>query len=328
VIVATERAKRPGDFPHAKANAPGAGCAFCEGNESQTPPEILAVRPDGGGPDGPGWQVRVIPSTHPVLDIEGEPDRAGDGMFDMMNDVGAHEVILETPEHVQNMADLDAEQIARVLSVYLDRVLALEKQRHVKYVLIYKNYGVAAGAGSFTHTHSQLIATPVNPKQVKRELLGARKYFDYKDRCIFCDIIREERADPSRVVLETDGFISVCPFASRFPYELCILPKRHSCDFETVTRPECAELAEVLKGSLGAIQRTLDDPPYNYVLHTAPFRKRPKPGYWKTVQEDYHWHIEIMPRLTQVAGFEWGSGFYINPVPPEQAAADLRNGGR
>jgi UDPglucose--hexose-1-phosphate uridylyltransferase len=328
VIVSTERARRPADFAHGPATAPGGDCPFCEHREAATPGEIYALRPGGGAPDTPGWQVRVIPSTHPLLDIEGSPDRAAHGMFDMMNDVGAHEVILESPRHVENMADLDVDQVDRVLDVYLHRVRALEAEEGVKSVLLFKNHGVRAGAGTITHAHSQLIATPVAPKQIQRELDGAHRHFDYKERCIFCDILQQESEDRTHIVAETEHFVSLCPYCSRFPYETWILPRRHACDFGAVTGPERADLAAILQATLAALKRALDDPPYNYVLHTAPFRRRNEITAWDAVREGFHWHIEVMPRLTQVAGFEWGSGFYINPVPPEHAAADLRGGSR
>jgi UDPglucose--hexose-1-phosphate uridylyltransferase len=246
-------------------------------------------------------------------------------MYDMMNGIGAHEVIIESPRHIPNLADLEESQINKVLVTYVERITDLQRDPRFKYVLVFKNYGAAAGAGTITHSHSQLVATPVNPIQVKKKLEGGKRYFEYKERCVFCDIVRQEINSPEeRLILDLDGFIALCPFASRFPFEIWILPKTHSCDFTNTDRESLGNLAKVIKLTLLKLKRALADPPYNYVLHTAPFRRSTKAGYWRTIDMDFHWHIEIIPRLTKVAGFEWGSGFYINPTPPEEAAKYLR----
>ncbi len=268
--------------------------------------------------------MRVIPNKYPALDVEGDLDREGVGMCDMANGIGVHEVIVETPEHGHDMADLPAEQIARVMETYSQRILDLKEDKRLKYVLIFKNQGRSAGA-SLQHAHSQLIATPITPKRVKEKLDGAKRYFDYKHRCIFCDYIKQETdLFGERLVKETDNFVVLSPFAARFPFETWILPKRHMLDFSLVTTEETEDLGVVLKEVLTKLRKALNDPPFNYVLHQAPYR-RPRGGYWTTIEEDYHWHIELIPRLTRVAGFEWGSGFYINPTPPELAAESLRD---
>jgi UDPglucose--hexose-1-phosphate uridylyltransferase len=264
-----------------------------------------------------------VPSIAPFLRIEGDLERRGKGLYDLMNGIGAHEIIIETNQHIANMADLGEEQIAKVISCYIDRMTDLEKDQRFKYALVFKNYGWAAGAGRVLHTRSQLIATPVNPKRVKEELVGARRYYNYHERCIFCDLIKQEVASQERVILDIDGFIAIAPYAARFPFEVWILPKQHSCDFTKLEMPMRADLGRIIKKVLIKIKKGLNDPPYNYILHTAPFR-RPKIGYWKSIDQDYHWHIEIMPRLTRVAGFEWGTGFYICPLSPENAAQFLR----
>ncbi len=183
-----------------------------------------------------------------------------------------------------------------------------------------------AGAGRFPHVRSQLIATPVTPKRVKEELTGTRRYFEDKERCLICDVLAQEREMKERIVFESAHTIVLCPFASRFPFELGVFPKRHHCDFAAITAEEMADLAAAMKQVLERLKTVLGNPPYNAVLHPAPFRRhRVKAGYWKTIEEDYHWHLELIPRLTRVAGFEWGSGFYINPTPPEEAAKYLRD---
>ncbi|MBL7131883.1 MAG: DUF4931 domain-containing protein [Candidatus Omnitrophica bacterium] len=323
VIVATERARRPKDFSPLSDGPKEGVCPFCQGHESQTPPEIYALRSSSSKKNTPGWQVRVIPSIRPMLKIEEDLGRRGQGIYDLMNGTGAHEVVIETPKHIANLADLPVEQIEKVLGVYINRISDLEKDERFKYVLVFKNFGWAAGGGRLRHSRSQLIATPVNPKRVKEKLIGARRYYDYHERCIFCDLIRQELDSKERLILDTDNFIAICPFASRFPFEIMILPKRHSCDFISLDSKERYNLAKILKTVLSELKLGLNDPPYNYIIHTAPFR-RPKTGYWKTIDKDYHWHIEIIPRLTRVAGFEWGTGFYICSLAPENAAKFLR----
>jgi UDPglucose--hexose-1-phosphate uridylyltransferase len=324
VIVATERAKRPDQFSLQSAEtAAEKPCPFCEGHESQTPQEIYSIRTKSSAKNAPGWDVRVIPSQTPFLRIEGDLERRGKGLYDLMNGIGAHEIVVETSQHTANMADLSADQIAKVFTCYIDRINDLEKDPRFKYVLVFKNYGWSAGGGRVRHSRSQVIATPVNPKRVKEELVGSRQYHDYHERCIFCDLIRQEIELKERLILEVDGFIAVVPFAARFPFEVWILPKKHSCDIVSLTEADRKNLAKILKQVLTKLKVGLNDPPYNYIIHTAPFRRQ-KTGYWRTIGDDYHWHMEITPRLTRVAGFEWGTGFYICPVTPEAAAKYLR----
>jgi len=323
VIIATERAKRPKDFKVEKEETPEEACPFCKGNEDQTPPEIFAIRKSQTKPNQPGWDVRVVPSITPLLSSKKTLGRRGKGMYDLMNAIGAHEIVIETPEHIANIADLEEDQIVKVIDCYVERFLQLGKDERFKYVLMFKNYGRPAGGGHLKHSRSQLIATPVNPKRVKEELAGARRYFEYKERCVFCDIVKQELKQKERVIVDIDGLVAISPFASRFPFEIWILPKEHSCDFFSIKPEHRRDLAGIIKRVMLKLKKILGDPPYNYILHTAPFRRR-KAGYWKTVEQDYHWHIEIMPRLTRVAGFEWGTGFYLNPTSPEEAAKILR----
>ncbi|MFH1778819.1 MAG: DUF4931 domain-containing protein [Candidatus Omnitrophota bacterium] len=326
VIISTERARRPSDFaPHAVSEEKyeERPCPFCAGKEKETPPEIFAIRDPGTKPNEPGWHVRVVSSISPVLKIEGKLDRHGRGIYDVLNGIGAHEIVIETPEHIQNIVDLPEQQITDVITTYIERIVDLSKDPRFKYVLLFKNYGIVAGEGRIRHARSQLIALPVNPIRLKDELIGARQYFEYKERCIFCDIIKQELEMGKRVVADINGFVVIAPFASRFPFEMWLLPKEHSADFSHITKDKRTGLAKVFKVVLQKLRKALSDPPYNFILHTAPFRT-PKAGYWRTIDEDFHWHIEIIPRLTRVAGFEWGSGFYINPTPPEEAARYLK----
>jgi UDPglucose--hexose-1-phosphate uridylyltransferase len=316
VIISTERGKRPSDFSGApKRRTESKLCPFCPGNESATPPEIMAFRPNSSEPNQPGWTLRVISNKYPALRIEGDLNREGVGIFDKMNGVGAHEVIIETPDHDKDLVDLSVKQVEDLIWAYRERAIDLKKDPRFQYILIFKNQGEAAGA-SLEHSHSQLIATPIVPKRVMEEVEGASKYYGYKERCIFCDAIKQEIADEERVVIQNDLFISLEPFAPRFPFETWILPKKHRPAFEEIKKEEIPFLASILLETLQRLAKALNNPPYNYVLHTSPVDDG--------LSEEYHWHIEVMPKLTRVAGFEWGTGFYINPTTPEDAATYLR----
>ena len=227
VIISTDRAKRPTDFVRETMKIKGGFCPFCYGNESKTPPEILAYRPstNGNAPqkDSPGWTVRVVPNKFPALGIEGNLNKQAEGMFDKMNGVGAHEVIVETPDHNMSLATLPSKRIEDVLWAFRDRILDLKKDRRFKYILLFKNHGEAAGA-SLEHSHSQLIALPILPIYVVEELQGAKQYYIYKERCVFCDIIRQETDNGIRIVGENDDFMTLAPYAPRFPFETWILP--------------------------------------------------------------------------------------------------------
>jgi UDPglucose--hexose-1-phosphate uridylyltransferase len=271
VIIATERGKRPSDFK-AQSVLPESGlCPFCEGQEAKTPPEVFSFRKPHSHPNGPGWDIRVIPNKFPVLRVEGEMEKMGIGMYDKMSGIGAHEVIIETPNHNQQMEDLPVETIAKIFETYKLRLEDLMKDSRFRYLLVFKNVGQSAGA-TLEHSHSQLIATPVTPKRVKEELVGAQEYHQYKDRCVFCDMIREEIGQKSRMVYENDGFVSFCPFASRFPFEIWVLPKRHHPDFHNTQPHEMALLADCMKVTLEKLAKALNHPQYNYILHTGPIR--------------------------------------------------------
>jgi UDPglucose--hexose-1-phosphate uridylyltransferase len=317
VIISTERSLRPTNFTTEVPVKTRTFCPFCPGNEEKTPPEVFAVRPGNDAPNGAGWKVRVVPNKFPALQIEGTLDRRGEGLYDKMNGVGAHEVVIESPDHEADLSDLPVEHIRQVLTAYRERMVDLHRDRRLRYVLIFKNHGAAAGA-TLSHTHTQLIATPIVPKSIQEELDGSRRYFELKERCVFCDIIHQEMAENGRrIVLTSDRFLAIAPFAPRFPFETWILPRRHMDSYQAVSDPdELEEFATVLKDTLQRLNRALDRPPFNFVIHTAPVSEGEL--------EHYHWHLEIMPKLSRVAGFEIGSGFYINPTPPEDAAQYLR----
>jgi len=324
VIVLTESTEVPLD--HRTLRKSPAVCPFDVGNESQTPPETFAIRTGNTLPNQPGWQVRVVPNKNPVLRIEGKLIREGVGIHDKVSGIGANEVIIETPEHIKSLHTLSAKQISLVFKTYQSRIVDLYQDKRFRYVMVFKDYGALAGASTIEHSHSQLIALPATPQQIKTELSGAKVYFEYKERCIFCDIIANELEDQSRVILETNYFVVLAPYPSRFPFELLIFPKRHTFSFEIATPDEITNIGEVLKRTIQALYDILFDPPYNYVLHTSPnlLPHPPKAGYWSTIQDDFHWHLEIIPRIKRTDGFEWGSGFFINPVAPEIVASKLK----
>ena len=232
-----------------------------------------------------------------------------------MNGIGAHEVIIESPDHMSTLATLPQKAVEEVLWACRDRMLDLKNDRRFRYILLFKNHGEPAGA-SLEHTHSQLIALPIVPRRVREEVDSAKRYYDEKERCIFCDMIRQEIDIGDRMILGNDYFIALAPYAPRFPFETWILPRQHSSAFENMPTPYYGSLAEVLRDFLGRLDSALSFPSYNFVVHTSPLGEE--------INDHYHWHIEMMPKLTKVAGFEWGTGFYINPTPPEESARFLR----
>ena len=209
------------------------------------------------------------------------------------------------------------------MSTYQARMRDLEGDRRFKYSLVFKNQRKASKY-RLGHSHSQLVALPITPKSIKDELQNSREYYSYKERCLYCDVITQELKDPKRIVEENDYFVAITPFASRFPFEVWVLPKRHNCDYLRESYDSINNLAKILKGSLLRIEKVLDDPPLNYMLHTAPYL-REREGYWGTIRDDYHWHIEITPQILELTGFEWGTGSYIEPLLPETAAQILRD---
>jgi UDPglucose--hexose-1-phosphate uridylyltransferase len=318
VIISTERSRRPTNFPLDSLVKAQAFSPFAEGREDMTPPEVYAVRPGGGKANGPGWTVRVVPNKFPALQVEGSLDRRGEGMYDKMNGIGAHEVVIEGSDPEKHLADLPVEQIQQVAGAWRERMRDLRKDKRLRYALVFKNHGAGAGA-TLDHAHSQIIATPIIPKMVQEELDGARKYYELKERNVFTDILDQEMSEANgrRIISTTERFVALAPFAPRFPFETWILPRAQRSSFQATDDPEeMLDFARILKDTLMRLNVALDTPPFNFVLHTVPLGDDDLPYY--------RWHLEIMPKLTRVAGFEIGSGFYINPTPPEDAAQYLR----
>jgi UDPglucose--hexose-1-phosphate uridylyltransferase len=317
VIISTERRKRSTDFRLESVTVgPADTCPFCEGHEEMTPRELLAYGRDGSAPNGPGWTLRVIPNQFPVLRVEGSLERAGEGLFDKMNGIGAHEVIVETPRHTDTLATLDEDAVEQVFAAAAARVEDLKRDRRFRYMIIFKNHGAAAGA-SVEHSHTQLIALPIVPREVRDEVDGARVHYEAKERCVFCDILRQESADGRRLIAENADMVALAPYAPRFPFETWILPRRHQAFFEDSPRHEYRSLARLLGDVLRRMNQALKMPPYNLLIHSAPVAE--------PAGDSYHWHVEIIPKLTKVAGFEWATGFYLNPTAPEEAAQVLRD---
>ncbi len=316
VIIATERAKRPSDIPRMRDQVPAGLCPFCPGHEDKTPREVyVAGRPASAPANGPGWKVRVVPNRYPALMIEGDLEREANGIYDRMNGIGAHEVIIETSDHAKDLGNLSDAEVTEVLFAFKARMIDLRNDLRFRYILLFKNHGQPAGA-TLEHAHSQLIALPVTPRQVQEEIEGARRHHEHRERCIFCDIVMQERKERARLVFENEEFVVFAPWAPRSPFETWIVPKRHESNFEAEPKERLGYCAQALRSTLKRLGAALGDPPYNFIVHSNPLRDASSPSY--------HWHIEVMPALTHTAGFEWGSGFHINPVPPEEAAEFLR----
>jgi UDPglucose--hexose-1-phosphate uridylyltransferase len=315
VIISTERAKRPSDLLVEKSRTRGGFCPLCPGNEDKTPPEVFAFRDQNSSINGPGWKLRVVPNKFPALVIEGDLNRQEEGVYEKMQGIGAHEVIIETTDHNANASTLSARDFKNILFTYQQRINELKKDSRFRYISIFKNYGEVAGA-SMEHPHSQVIALPVAPKRAVEEMDGAEEYYKKNKSCVFCDIVKQEIKVRERIVVENDHFVAFEPYAPRFPFETCMLPKEHISSFEATGKDLFGAMADCLSLVLKKINKALGFPPYNYILHSSPIDN--------SENDFYHWHFEIIPRLTKVAGFEWGTGFYINPTPPEQAAQHLR----
>jgi UDPglucose--hexose-1-phosphate uridylyltransferase len=312
VVITTDHPKGPADYlpfkPPYRPQEPEGQCPFCRGNEGMTPQETFSL-----SKGGKGWLVRVIPNKFPFFHIEGEFDRRPEGMYDVMEAIGAHEIVVEAPEHHQNLAMMEPDQIEKILIAYRERFIDLEKDRRFQQFLIIKNY-----PGVFNrHPHSHIMAMPVIPRRIDEEVWGTLDYYQRKERCIFCDIIKEEISVKKRVILESVHFLVFSPFASRYPFETWIIPKVHSPDFHHISEEEVRDLSVGIQSLFTCFYKLLSDPPYSLTLHTSPVQSQ-------FHRPEYHWHIEARLRIGLREGFEWGTGFFVNPTPPEDAAAYLR----
>jgi len=300
----------------ARSREEGNGCIFCPGNEGLTGREVYRV--NGNGSHSPDWRVRVVAESPPLFHVEGDFFKKAAGLCDCMEAIGAHEILVESPSHGTEFEGLGEEQIASVLNVLRIRAADLAGDERLRQVLMFK----VRTADSVTHPRWQIVSTPFVPGSIKEELKGSAKYFNYKERCVFCDYISQERKSGARVICEEPHAVAISPYAARFPFEAWVLPTRHSPDFKSVCQDEIHSLARILKRLAAAMVKLPESRGYVISLHTAPFRK-PKPGAWETIDRDYHWHLDLRPRLDLLNGLKESGGFHLNPVPPEAAAKTL-----
>lgn len=315
VIMATERAKRPEELRVQRATPMllptySEKCPFCPGNEHLAPPAVCELKGNGS------WNVRVVPNKFSALAREGEPTRKFERSRRVMNGVGIHDVIVETRDHSLTTALLPVDAVAEILRCYHGRFREVSDDPRIAHVTIFKNHGAAAGT-SLEHPHSQLIATPVISQQVRTRLYEALRHYDEYGECIFCTALSEELHEGERIVMASTHFVALEPFASSTPFATYIYPRRHMASFGDIRPEEIADLANVLRMVLAKLYHGLDNPDFNYTIRTAPHENA---GVIY-----YHWYVSIIPRLTRVAGFELGSGMFINTVLPERAAEFLRS---
>jgi UDPglucose--hexose-1-phosphate uridylyltransferase len=317
VVIDRAAFKRPDDFDlePARLDDAAAKCALCEGREADAGPEILAWR-DGGPANVPGWSVRVVANRNPKLRIEGGMEVRHDGIFRSRDGLGAHEVIVETPLHDQPLHALDADRLWRVLWAWRTRMRDLKGDPRFASIVIFKNHGRAAGA-RLDHSHSQLAAYPIVPPALAEKVQGCSRHHDATGRCIFCEVLAEEERDGRRIICDTEGVIAYAPFASRVPFETWLMPRQHSARFEEAFDETLEYLASAMRSVMSGIEWALERPAYNLVLHSAPLTGE--------VDHSFHWHIEILPRVTRYSGQDWGTGMHRNPVAPEEAAKILRD---
>ncbi len=323
VVTAMERSRRPTDLAKPRPQiAKGTNCPMCAGNENMTPPAAMLFQKINGnikkaqdpltGERPKDWLVRVIPNLYPAFSPPKQP-KDTEQIFEGSNfgyAIGEHEVVVESPDHNEDPAEAELPQLELIINAYIDRFKELSNKPYVKYVSVFRNYGLEAGA-SLSHAHSQIIATPMIPPIVQQEQQAAEAYREKQGRCVFCDIIKQERKG-ARLILENEAFVVFAPYASINPMEFWIVPKAHAANIANLTADEVKSFAQTLKTSLKALKTLVNDPPYNYGIHQT------------ICTNDYHWHLEVYPKLATWAGFEKSTGIYINTVPPEAAAEDLR----
>lgn len=320
IIVAPKRAKRPHEFyreKHQEKLPPfDPDCPFCPGNEDKTPPEVFALRDKKTKPNSPGWRIRVVTNKYPALDPNKKIIEITGEFFKSTTGVGKHEVIIESTQHNQSLATLSLKQVQEVCEVYWKRYLALKDDKRFKLIIIFRNHGTSAGT-SLKHPHSQLIALPLVPASIRHLLEEAMRYYDDHGSCVFCDMIHQELLHKKRIIFDTKEFVVFHPFASRTPFETWIVPKKHNACFGNVDQDEVRAMVSVLKRILEKLYSKLDDPDYNLMIRTAPIKD--------AFEDYYHWYIQILPRLTTPAGFELGSGVFINTSLPEETAKFIRH---
>ena len=322
-VMATQRKKRPTDFAKPPQKRQESVCAFDPGNEHMTPLAVLVYLPTNGdikkerdkdGQRHKDWLIRIVPNLYPAFTPpdEGEITKIGKGDFLLERATGHHEVIVESPNHDEHPGVARVSQLIHVVDAYIDRLRELSSKPYVKYISIFRNHGLEAGA-SLSHAHTQLIATPIIPKIVEEELKACEQRFKKTKKCAFCDIIEKENRS-ARFIWENKDFTIFAPWASVHPFEFWVFPKKHQCCLLDLSGAEVKSLAEALRVSLGGLKSMVGDPPYNFGFHQI------TDGSCNY----YHWHLEVYPRLSIWAGFEKSTGIFINVVLPEDAAKHLR----
>ena len=315
VVIDRSPAKQRGDFylEAPRLDDPPADCPLCEGREFDAGPEVLAWR-EGGPANVPGWSVRVVPNRRPVLRIEGGTEIRVEATHEIRDALGAHEVVVETPLHDQPLQALDVDRVWRVLWAWRARMQDLERDGRFSSIVVFKNHGRAAGA-QLDHAHSQVMAFPFVPPALATKISGAARELEATGRCVCCDLAAQE-GDGSRTIAHTDDVLAFTPFASRVPFECWVMPRGHQPRFERASDDLLRSAALLLRSTLAGIDWALEKPAYQLILHSGPLTGE--------ADEALHWHIEILPRVTRYAGFEWSSGMHVNPVAPEEAAGVLR----
>lgn len=296
-------------------------CPFCEGKEILTPAETYAIRKSGTHPNEPGWEVRVVPNRSTDLRT-GELQKRGQGsIYDLQNASGVHETVIETPKHISKFSELPLSQMINIFKTLQLRNGEHKKNHLLKGILIFRNQGKGS-AGIFEHSHSQIISLPFISKAIRDELEGAKRYYDLKTRCIFCDMIFEEKKINQRDIFENNHYFAWCPFASRFPFETWIVAKQHQSEFLHADSNTFQDLSSAVKNVLNRVEKVLGDVPISFVLHTAPLRCNITEDS-SYISTSYHWHIEILPHVSPPGGFEWGGDFFLSPPTPETCAKIL-----
>ncbi|MDY6821739.1 MAG: galactose-1-phosphate uridylyltransferase [Deferribacterota bacterium] len=320
--IAPERAIRPFDFKENKYYSNNESfCPFCPGNEAASPNEILRFNEANSD----NWALRVVPNKFPAFKVEGDVKRKGYGPYNIVEGIGAHEVVIETPKHNLLLKDYSLDILYNMFRAFKLRILDLRKDIRFRYIFAFKNFGFTAGA-TLTHPHSQIIAMPIIPNAIKYMLKSAKQYYASKERCLICDILNLEYDHNERVIIENSDFVAICPFSSFTPFETRIYPIKHSHDFTATEDDELLALANLVKEILSRLDNALKNPHLNIILHTSPplIKQPAHPEYWHSIFYDYHWHLEIVPRLTGIAAFELATGININVVKPEEAAKFLK----
>ena len=318
VVIACQRKKRPTDFSKPTQKRQESLCAFCPGNERMTPQAVLLYLPTNGGIEktadkngerASNWLVRVVPNLYPAfMPPSKEEEKRTESDFISERATGHHEVLVESPNHDEHIGAARVSQVVHVVNAYIDRFKELASKTHVKYISIFRNHGLEAGA-SLSHAHTQLIATCSIPKTVEDELKVSEAIFKKEKTCMFCDIIKKEKTSP-RFIWENEGYMVFAPWASVHPFEFWLFSKEHQTTLGELSQGQVKSLAEAMRVSLGGMKSILNDPPYNF-------------GFHQVSNEAYHWHLEVYPRLSIWAGFEKSTGMYINVVSPEDAAVHL-----